>query len=496
MPIFTNRIIVPALKVDSGAPNAPWSGPSGWTRSASGHASLPRTTVWTGTTAGQIVCSRATGLTPGKYYVFSVSMRAVAPQTGSLGIDWKASGGGFLSSTSGAGSDYGVVNMTAGSTQRFAVLGQAPADAVRADPVINGVDAGGAQVTAAMLTQHNTLSDAQAAMELERLAAGYGDGDSPGGVWNGGNGESTSTITRDQDATGVARLGGLTAFGSGIRRSSDAAGIAYLGGLFATSGLIPTAQYDRRRGRIRVSAAGLAANVVRVSVYSRPAGTRRWTLVRGGHVAVVGGLLVRPVDDYEYRAGGGMEYRVDGLSNLEGQPEDIVQTATVDVDDTEAQVWLKFIPAPWTNLAVDLVVDDWELSRDARSTVHEVSGVSPPVVVSDVHASTRTAVRFRTTTDDALVRLRRALGQGAPAYLQVPDSVPLPTMYVSVGKFVSRRWGGLASRRYITTADLVEVAAPPPSVVPGSITYGVLADTYGTYAEVADAFGTYAEVIG
>jgi hypothetical protein len=277
---------------------------------------------------------------------------------------------------------------------------------------------------------------------------------------------------------------------------SEATGSAVLGGLVAVSGLIPVANYDRARGRIRVSAVGFAAEVVRVAVYSRPTGTRRWSPVRGGQVAVIDRALVRPIDDYEYRAGTGNEYRIDGLSSLEGQPEAVAQTVTVDVDDTEARVWLKFIPAPWTNLAVELVVDDFELTREARSTVHEISGVSPPVVVSDVHGSTRTSVRFKTDTDAALVALRKALGQGAPAYLQTPDTVPLPTMYVSIGKFVSRRWGGLESRKYVTTVDVIEVAAPPPSVVPGSITWGALAEAYGTWAEVAATFETWADVVG
>lgn len=493
MAVIKNLALVPALKVDAST----WF-PGTWARTASAHASLPRTTAFAGTAAAQVVCSRSASgtITPGKYYAVTVSIRAIAPQVATMGLDWKTSGAGFISSTSGTGSDHGVVNMGANTTQRFGLVDVAPPLAGRVDPVINGIDAGGAQVTALMIRQADTLAEANAMLAVDLVAANYADGDSAGGVWDGANGESSSTITRAEPAGGVAELGGLAGSGLGVRTSNDATGGAVLGGLVAVSGLIPTANYDRRRGRIRVSAAGFAADVVRVAVYSRPIGTRRWSPVRGGQVAVVGRALVRPVDDYEYRAGTGMEYRVDGLSSLEGQPENVAQTAIVDVDDTEAQVWLKFIPAPWTNVPVELVVDDWELSRDARSTVHEISGVSPPVVVSDVHGSTRTSVRLKTNTDADLAALRKALGQGAPAYLQVPDSVPLPTMYVSVGKFTSRRWGGLRSRKYVTTVEIVEVAAPPPSVVPGSITWGALAEAYGSWAEVDAAFETWAEVVG
>lgn len=494
MAVIRNLALVPALKVDAST----WF-PGTWARTAAAHASLPRSTAFAGAVAAQVVCSRSASgtITPGKYYAVTVSVRAIAPQVGTMGLDWKTSGAAFISSTSGTGSDHGVVNMPASSTQRFGLVDVAPPLAGRVDPVLNGMDAGGAQVTALMIREFDTLPEAEAALLVDLVAANYADGDSPGGVWDGADGESSSTITRDQPASGLAALGGLTGFGAGVRTSGqEATGVAYLGGLFATSGLIPTANYDQRRGRIRVSAAGFAPSVVRVATYSRPLGTRRWSPVRGGQVVVTGGALARPIDDYEYRAGTGMEYRIDGLANLEGQPEDIVQTATVDVDDTEARVWLKFIPAPWTNVPVNLVVDDWDLAQDARSVVHEVAGASPPIVVSDVHASTRTSVRLKTETDAELAALRKALGQGAPAYLQTPDAVPFPTMYVSIGKFSSKRWGGLRSRKYITTVDVVEVAAPPPSVVPGSITWGALVETYGTWAEVDAAFESWAQVVG
>jgi hypothetical protein len=173
-----------------------------------------------------------------------------------------------------------------------------------------------------------------------------------------------------------------------------------------------------------------------------------------------------------------------------------VQSAVTSVRDTEDRAWLKFIPAPWSNIPVNLVVDDWELVQEARSEIHEVAGSSPPIVVSDVHASTRTAVRFLTRSDADLAALRSALAQGAPAYLQVPDTIPFPTMYVSIGKFVSQRWGGRGSRRYLTTVQLVEVAAPPPSVVPTGITWEILAAQYATWEDVATAFETWGDVVG
>jgi hypothetical protein len=493
MAIIHNLHTNPALSV-SNSP-ATWFGPSGWARSTALHASLPRTTGWTGTAPGDPVAGRA-ACSPGKYYSVTVSVRFVAAVSAAyLGVDFKTSGNAFIST--GFSSEY---NQGAGTTIRMGVVVLAPANSDHMDLVVNGLD-GEAQITAGMVREFDTNGAAVAALADDILPANYADGNSPGGSWDGTAGLSPSTITRDEPASGVAVFGALVASGFGIRTTTGS-GLATFAPLLASSGLIPTAQYDRRRGRIRVAVAGVAASVVRVIVYSRPAGTNRWTVVRGGKVTVTAGVLARSIDDYEYQAGGGMQYRIDALSTLENQPDNVVQSVTVNVPDTEEQTWLKFIPAPWTNVPVELVVDDWELGQDSRSEIHEIAGTSPPIVVSDVHASTRTSVRFKTNTDADLAALRAALSQGAPAYLQVPDSIPFPTMYVSIGKHSAKRWGGgvgagrTASRKYIVTVDLVEVAAPPPSVIPNGITWEVLADQYDTWEDVAAAFDTWEDVVG
>jgi hypothetical protein len=481
--VLHNLSTNPALSV-SNTPTT-WFG-SGYTRITGAHTSLPRTTAWSGT-GGSPVCGRASAL-PGKYYAVTVSIRFTGASAGFLGVDWRTSGGGFI-----ATSDLGEFSQGAGTTARLGGVGLAPANTARGDLVV-GALTGATQITAVMFREFNTEADALAALAVDLLPANYADGDSPGGVWDGTTGLSSSTITRNEPPHGLATFGALIANGYGIRHTTGS-GVAEFAPLLASSGLIPAAQYDRRRGRIRVSAAGIAGTAVRVQVYGRPIGTSRWTLVRGGRVSVTAGVMLRPVDDYEYRAGSGMEYRIDALDNLENTPDHVIQSVVVRVTDTEEQTWLKFIPAPWTNLPVELVVDDWELSQDSRSEIHEVEGSSPPVVVSDVHASTRTSVRFRTATDAQLAQLRAALSQGAPAYLQVPDTIPFPTMYVSIGKHSARRWGGRGSRRYLTTVDLVEVAAPPPSVVPSQVTWGVLADQYETWGDVADAFDRWDDVV-
>lgn len=491
MTTIKNQASNPALKHGN---NGTWFGGGTYARAAA-HASLPRPWAWVGTDAGQIVTTRSNDIVAGRYYAITVSIRAVTAQAGSMGIDWRNGVGGYLSTTDAAGSDDGEFNMTAATTGRFGFVALAPVDAVRGDVTVNNLEAGGVQATAVMIREALTLVDAEAMLAVDLSPANYADGDSTGGSWDSFNGESPSTIIRDEPASGEALFGPLAAFGTATG-VYQAVGEALFGGLFASSGLIPLAAYEPARGRIRIAVTGLDTRVVRIVVYSRPLGTGRWSVVRGGKVATIDGVLPRPVDDYEYRAGGGMEYRIDGLASLENQPEDVVQSVITTVADTEAQVWLKFIPAPWTNIPVELVVDDWELAQDAKSEVHEIQGDALPIVVSDVHSSTRTTVRFRTGTDAQLAALRSALGQGAPAYLQVPDDIPFPTMYVSIGRFRSARWGGRESRRYLTSVEVIQVAAPPPSVIPSDITWEILALQFETWEDVADTFDTWQDVVG
>jgi hypothetical protein len=485
MSVIHNLHTNPALQIDNSP--ATWFG-SGYARTASAHASLPRTTAWSGT-GGSPVAGRFNG-SAGKYYVVTASFRFTGASSGYLAVDWKTSGNAFIAT--GVSTSF---SQGAGTTARLGGVVLAPVNTDHGDVVVSELD-GATEITAVMVREFTLEADALAALAVDLVPANYADGASPGGVWDGTTGKSSSTITRAEPAGGVAELGALVGSGLAVRTAADATGVALFGPLLASTGLIPSAQYDRRRGRIRVSASGLAASAVRVIIYSRPLGTSRWAVVRGGRVAVVAGALQHPVDDYEYRAGSGMEYRVDALDTTEQQPQHVIQSVRITVTDTEERVWLKFIPAPWTNLPVELVVDDWELSRDARSDIHDVAGTSPPVIVSDVHGSIRTNVRLRTPDAASLAALQRALGQGAPAYLQVPDSIPFPTMYVGIGNFSSRRWGGRNSTRYVTTVDLVEVAAPPPSVVPASLTWGVFAQQYATWGEAAAAYDRWSDVVG
>jgi hypothetical protein len=492
MALITNLHRNPALSVDA----SNWFGGSGvYTRTTSAHASLPRSTAWAGTsTSGtpEPACGRATTV-PGKYYVFSVSVRAISTLTGALHMDWKTSGDTYLSTTSASGSDAGTVNMSAGSTQRFAMIGLAPPTGERLVPVC-AAWTGQCQITAVMVRQFDTLSDAQAGMAVDLVASNYFDGDTAGASWTGTTGLSTSTINRDPGSQATSTTA-LAATATAQVTSYGTASVAFARLNIAT-GLIAQVYYDRIRGRIRLTANGMAPNVVRAEIDSRTLGSTKWSPIRGGKVAVVGGRFQRSVDDYEFPAGNGVQYRIRAITTAENiVPVAVAQTVIVTMPDTLDEVWVKFIVAPARNTRVQLV--GWsEVARKSRSAVFGVRGRPDPIVVSDVHTSRTVSVDLRTETEDEAEALDQALGAGFPCYFQTPSNVPLRSMYATVGDYSWRRVGRRDSTHQVFTVPLTEVAPPPLSVVGPGLTFQSLRDTYDTFADLVDDADTFLEVAG
>jgi hypothetical protein len=488
MATFNNLHRNPALSVDA----TNWFG-TGWARTASAHASLPRTTAWAGNTTGiNPAVGRATTV-PGKYYVLSFSVRAIGLTTGSLNMDWKTSGDTFLSTTSGEGSDYGVVNMTANSTQRFAVLGLAPTNGARLVPVAADW-VGNSQITAVMVKQYDTLGEAQAGLLVDRLAANYFDGDTSGATWDGTTGLSASTLIADAPGTAATVFGAQTSAAS--RTRTYGVGATTFGAHSTVTGLISSVSYDSRRGRVRVNAIGLSPAVIRAEVSSRPVGTTRWSTVRGGKVGVADGRFARLVDDYEFVAGSGMEYRIQAISTAENvTPVDVVQTVIADIADTLDQVWVKYIVAPHRNRRVELI--GWgNVSRASRQVVFGIRNRPDPVVVTDVHGSRVVDVELLTRTEVDGDELEESLAAGLPIFFQTPTNVPLRSMYASIGDITARRSGGFTSPRRIYTVRLTEVSAPPLSIVGPGITWTTLVEGYGSWEELSRNFESWLEVAG
>lgn len=448
---------------------------------------LPRPYAYQGTTAGDVNTPRA-AVTPGESYVFSLSVRALAAQDFAASVNWYSalSGGSFISNTGAVDQD----DLIAGQTDRI-VIGPyvAPAGAASAQFKLNGADAGGLQVTAVRVSPSSGDLDEDSE---------FFDGETAGATWDGAVGGSTSTFRiltetitfSDGFSKSETALGpvGSDAFGFSEVFSIAAASTAVDEFTFADSFLVASASFDETIGRVRIEAFTFPDVVTAMRVSSRIVG-RTWQLLRGGLVPVIGGLAVRPVDDFEYAAGYVTEYLIEGLDEAEA----VRTSAVVSRDGAGDRPWLKFIANPASNTRVVLVDEPVRISRPARTALYDVQGRSDPVVVSDVHGSRRLTVRVVVDTPAAAEQLDATLALGVPLYLQVPPGGPVPSVYATVGDY---EWEPptRTSPRSIFTLPLTEVAAPPPTIAGAFATYQTVLDTYPTYEAVLAAVATYREL--
>jgi hypothetical protein len=228
-----------------------------------------------------------------------------------------------------------------------------------------------------------------------------------------------------------------------------------------------------------VSAFTWAADVTSVRVTRRRTiGGGAWELVRGGTVDVVNGHMIYPVDDYEFPSGVDLDYRLEGITTTGS----VSQTATIRRLSIADSVWLKFITSPALNRRLEFM-GRTEITRASRTAVYDVQGRSDPVVVSDVHSSRRMTIRCKTETPAQAAVLDTALRSGLPCYLQVPETINTPSMYAVIGDY-SAEAPALRSRRNVFTIPLIEVAAPPPSIVSPRATWTSLLAEYASWDAV------------
>lgn len=479
MTVRRNAAPNPACSVTA----AGWVGPAGWAR-ATGLTDLPRTTGFVGDTPGDVLTPRA-AVTAGQSYYWSISVKAFDALSSNMLVNYytAVSGGTFVSNSG----PTVPLNLAAGESARFTIGPYtAPATAAAGYLKLNDLD-GAADVTAYMVSPDNGV---------------YFDGDTPGASWDGTDGLSASSWITFTDAFTMGRTYGRVATADGPTTSDtftfgEAFGIGSTGVVdeditVRESFLITSLEWDEVRGRNRIEAFTFVPTVQRARVSRRPAGGGRWVTVRGGEVPVSGGFMARRVDDYEFPSGVDLEYRIEGLASAAGQADVVVQTATVTRRSVADRPWLKFITAPSLNR--QLTVVDWsEIERPSRSSVYQVIGRSDPVVVSDVHGAQRTTLTLATHDVDETDALDAALREGLPCYLQVPQSWPLPSMYVTVGDY-RRDKPTHRSRRALWTVPVTEIAAPPASVTAPSLSWADLIALYPTWDALIDDVATWREV--
>ena len=487
MALRQNLASNPALKVNATG----WSAVSNtgttlsdWVRSTAVGATLPRTTGFKGTSAGDVLPPRAV-VVAGQQYYWAISVRALTDLSANMLVNYYASLTGAFVANSGPTVPLTLAN---GATNRF-VLGPftVPAGAAAGYLKLNDLD-GACEVTAYQV-------------ELASTFGPYFDGDSPGASWDGATGNSTSTIRDLTDAFTVVDLFSRTetpvgpvasdSFGVDdvftVAAGTPNSGVAEV--LQVRDGfLIASLEWDPVRGRNRVSAFTFAPEVTRVRVSRRPVSGGAWQPVRGGTVDVAGGLMARKVDDYEFPSGVDLEYRIEGVTGLSAGAT-VVQSAVVSRRSAADGVWLKFITQPALNRRLDYM-GRTDVTRDSRTAVYPVQGRSDPVVVSDVHSSRRFSIRVKAETQSDTDALDHALSQGLPCYLQVPAGINCPTVYATIGSY-SFEPPALKSRRNVFTIPLTEVSAPPPSIVSPQATWQQVLDLYPSWEALIDAVPTW-----
>lgn len=445
---------------------------------------MPRATVYAGSTAGDVNTPRAL-VSAGQAYVFALAVRAVAVQNLAASVNWynAPSGGSYISNTGAVGQP----EIDADDIERI-VIGPytAPAGAQSAQLKLQGVDAGGIEVTAVRVCgSSGDLVDDSA----------YFDGATPGAGWDGTVGASTSTMRLLTETIGWAETFSTVEtvdgpVGADVWPVTETFTVLASGSVpdewgFADSFLIASLTFDEARGRARIEAFTFPAPVASMRVSAGPPGGG-YQLVRGGLVPVIDGWPTRPVDHYEYEPGVVSEYLIEGIDEA-----GVVRAlARVRRDGAADRPWLKVIADPASNQRIVLIDEPVEVGRDERSSLYRVQGRATPVVVSDVHSARAYTVRLVTEGAAARDRLDEALRRGQPVYLQVPPDGPVPTMYASVGAYRWRR-STRTSNRWIFTVPLTEVDPPAATIAGSTTTYATVAARYPSYDALLAANPTY-----
>lgn len=250
-----------------------------------------------------------------------------------------------------------------------------------------------------------------------------------------------------------------------------------------------TLTYDDQLSRVRVTATALDAAAVTARV-DRSTNGIRWTDVRGAlQLAVAGGVLQLPADDYEFPADQLVTYRLRtyDVAGVELANETATITPALTVP------WLKVIARPFLNRPVT-VQDYSDVERRHRAGVFDVVGRTMPVVVSDVRSSRELDLVLLTSTPEQARELDLVLLSGEPVFLQIPEGFDVPAGYFHVGDTKQSRPSRKSVRR-LFALPLTEVDAPGPDIVGATSTWHTVTDTYSTWSDVLAAHSSWANLL-
>lgn len=248
--------------------------------------------------------------------------------------------------------------------------------------------------------------------------------------------------------------------------------------------LVFTLTYDPVLSRVRISATGM--EVFTTAKVERSTDQVRWTTVRGGEDLEVFAGMIR-VDDYEFSPNVVNYYRLSTLAPF-GQSE--IGSITPMLDSP----WLKSVARPFLNQPIEFGGDQLPIQRPPRGGVFDIVGRSLPVAVTDVRGSKRYTVVLRTETDQQADNLDLILASGDVLFTHGSQCRVPSGVYWYVG-MVDELEPIPEDEWQLTTAEVVEVAAPGPDIVGATSTCQTVLNLYATCADVLAAFATCADLL-
>lgn len=249
--------------------------------------------------------------------------------------------------------------------------------------------------------------------------------------------------------------------------------------------LVPT--YDPSLARVTLTISGLDAATAS-TVVTRWTGPTTSAVVRGSDLgASTSGI----VHDYEFESGVTTVYIVEAF-DADGDPVDATGS---EITPTLDAVWLKSIARPFLNRAVT-VTGFSDVSLPARGGVLDVLDRRLPVAVTGVRGSRRYTLEMTTETLEQAEALELFFSFGDPVFVHVPGGCVVPrSMYAFAGDVsISRRGAHDTERRYFAV-PLTEIAAPDPTIVGYTVTWGGVVSGFATWDDVTTDFPTWLDVL-
>lgn len=252
-----------------------------------------------------------------------------------------------------------------------------------------------------------------------------------------------------------------------------------------------TLTYSDDLSRVQISAASLAVSEVRIE---RSANELLWHTVRGGRaLTVVSGAI--SLDDYD-----GWVADAENFYRIVDTADDSVEESDSITPSLAGEVWLKSIRYPFLNQIVD-VSDYSDVERPSRGVAMPVRGRSTPVGVTDIRGARQWQLFVKTATADAERSLELAAMASDFVFLHVPTgpasngNTLLPgSMYGLLGTMVKHRIGGVSAHS-LFTLPLSEVAPPGPDVVGTTLTWGGVANLFGSWGALISANPTWGDLL-